>query len=136
VSSDRRIKTNIEDADTQICYNVIKTLKLKRFQYDVSYAETCKIKDRNMLGWIAQDVEPVFPKAVTITEYDAASGLSNFHGLDVDQVYKSMFGALHKVILDKEIIESDFQAAKGKIQQLEDTLSNVITRLSALEQPA
>lgn len=119
ISSDRRIKTDIEDADTQVCYDVVKQLKLKRFQYDASYAEVTQMKDKHMVGWIAQDVETVFPKAVTITPYDSVANLSNFYGLDVDQLYKSMYGALQKVIEDKEALETKLQAFEARLAAVE-----------------
>jgi hypothetical protein len=123
ITSDRRVKTNIEDANVQMCYDNVKQLKLKRFSYDPSYAFIRNIQDRNMVGWIAQDVETVFPKAVTITPVDPITQYSNFYGLDVDQIYKSMYGALHKVISDKEALETEVSALKGRVKALEDRLS-------------
>jgi len=113
ISSDRRVKTEIEDADTAICYDIVKHLKLRRFLYDASYSDACQVKDRHVVGWIAQEVEQVFPKSVTIQEYEPISHLSNFYSLDVDQIYKTMYGALAKVIQDKEALER-------RVQELED----------------
>ncbi len=134
ISSDRRVKNDIEDASTEICYNAVKSLKLKRFLYDLSYSEACQVKDRHVVGWIAQDVEVVFPKAVTIQPYEPITQLSNFYGLDVDQIYKSMYGALYKVIEDKEVLESEVQSLKVKHSLLEETDSTVMTRLSSLDE--
>jgi hypothetical protein len=134
ITSDVRVKTNIEDADTSMCYSTLKNLHLKRYTYDLSYANIYKIKDHSVVGWIAQDVEKVFPKAVTITDYDSNTQLSNFYGLDVDQIYKTMYGALHKVIEDKERLEAEVQEAKGKMGHMEEILHTVTDRLLALEQ--
>jgi hypothetical protein len=140
IPSDRRIKTDIEDADIQICYDIVKGLKLKRFQYDASYAEVTQTKDKHMVGWIAQEVKTVFPKAVTITSYDPVANMSNFYGLDVDQIYKSMYGALQKVIQDKEALENKFQALVTRLEAVETlqvTLdhSDPLETLETLNQP-
>ena len=54
--------------------------------------------------------------------------VQDFHHLNKDVIFTINVAATQE--LDRQL-----QAAKGKIQQLEETLSNVITRLSALEQP-
>jgi hypothetical protein len=69
VVSDERIKEDIELADLDICYEAIKNIPLKRFKWkDEVYTEK-QVPDRHKLGWIAQDVEAVFPKAVRIHEF-------------------------------------------------------------------
>jgi len=69
IVSDERIKEDIELADLDICYDAIKNIPLKRFKWkDEVYTEE-QVPDRHKLGWIAQDVETVFPKAVRIHEF-------------------------------------------------------------------
>lgn len=63
-SSDLRIKKTIEDADCSILYNLVKNLKLKYYSYIDEYADV--IKDKHRIGWIADDVEKYFPKAITV----------------------------------------------------------------------
>jgi hypothetical protein len=52
--------------------------------------------------------------------------IPDYHQLDKNAIFTINVAATQE--LDRQL-----QAAKGKIQQLEDTLSNVLTRLSALE---
>lgn len=60
--SDERLKTDIELADLDICYeNIIKKLPIKRFKYIDEYAQE---KDKHKIGFIAQDFEKVLPKSV------------------------------------------------------------------------
>ena len=59
------------------------------------YAQSNNIIDNNVVGWIAQEVEPIFPKA--IVENDRW-GYSNFKDLSTDQIFKSMYGALQYTI--------------------------------------
>jgi len=68
IVSDERIKEEIELADLDICYEAIKNIPLKRFKWkDDVYTEQ-QVRDRHKLGWIAQDVEAVFPKSVGVYE--------------------------------------------------------------------
>lgn len=119
ISSDRRIKTNIEDADTTMCYTIVKDLKLKRFEWNPAYSPD--VPDRHSLGFIAQDVAKVFPKSVTVQErtlskYDASGNvvatetMPDFHSLDTNQIYKVLYGAVSKLIEDKERMEAQIQS--------------------------
>ena len=114
VWSDQRIKQNIEVADVSLCYSIVKSLKLKRFTWDPSYIPT--IDDRSSVGWIAQDVKQIFPKAVNIQSNEF---FSDFHHLNVDQIYKTMYGALTKVIEDKEALEAKYEALLARVVALE-----------------
>ena len=69
IVSDERIKEEIELADLDLCYEAVKNIPLKRFKWkDEIYTEE-QAYDRRKLGWIAQDVEAVFPKAVRQHEF-------------------------------------------------------------------
>ena len=69
IVSDERIKEDIELADLDLCYEAIKAIPLKRYKWrdDIYTAE--QVTDRRKLGWIAQDVEAIFPKAVGTHEF-------------------------------------------------------------------
>ena len=105
--SDRRVKLNIENADLDICYSNIKAINLKRFQWDSSYYP--EVDDRNTLGWIAQEVQEVYPKAVSESD---SFGLSNFLNLNSDIMLKTMYGALKKTMTLIEDLKSDFDSYK------------------------
>jgi hypothetical protein len=102
-----------------LCYSIVKSLPLKRFTWDASFVPN--LKDKSVVGWIAQDVESVFRRAVDTT---ADLGFEDLRVLDVDQIYKTMYGALEKVITDKEAVEQ-------RVQFLEEQLANVLLRLSS-----
>lgn len=59
--SDRRLKEEIEDADIDICYADIKFLPLHRFKYKDFVGNE---GDQHLTGFIADEFEKVFPKAV------------------------------------------------------------------------
>ncbi len=114
ISSDRRIKTDIEVADAQRCYTIVKELPLRRFAWDSNAMP--EVRDRHCLGFLAQEVSNVFPKSVIQT---SAYGLADFHSLDVDQIYKTMYGAIVQLIADKERLEQDVSDLKKRVAQLE-----------------
>ena len=95
--SDMRVKSNIELANLDECWNVVKAIPLKRFTWAEPIAS--KTGDARVVGWIAQDVRSVLPKAVTLTnEY----GFTDFHSLNSDQLLKMMYGALQKSLTEVE----------------------------------
>ena len=113
-TSDERVKENIHDADIDILYENVKNLTLKRFSYKTDIIPT---GDRTQIGWIAQQVKEIYPKAVHIepehtivTSYENGEPkdketFTNFHTLDADQLYKCAFGALQKAIQKIEVLE-------------------------------
>jgi hypothetical protein len=128
IVSDQRIKDNIILADTDRCYDIIKTLPLKRFTWKNSVYSDQQINDRSMLGWVAQDVQTVFPKAVTITPQlsFAPIGLSaekvvveDCMSLNSDQIYAAMYGAIQKLITVVETQTATISTLETRIQQLE-----------------
>jgi hypothetical protein len=109
ISSDARIKNNIEVADEDRCVEIIKTVPLKRFSYREDVYDNTQINDRSVLGWIAQDVETVFPKAVNTADIimsDKETILENVKSLNADQMYATMWGALRKALAKIETLEA------------------------------
>jgi hypothetical protein len=66
VPSDERLKTNISVADYDMCFSNVKSLDLKKYTYDSNVFPYESIGDYSKLGWIAQDVQPIFPKAINV----------------------------------------------------------------------
>jgi hypothetical protein len=98
--SDRRLKTDIEVADYATCYDNMKAIDLVRFAWDSNIPAYAHVSDRHKLGWIAQDVQPVFPNAVSVRALE--HGMSNVLNLNTDQIYAMMYGAIRKLQDDVE----------------------------------
>ncbi len=115
--SDERIKTNIVNADLERCYEIVSNIPLKYYTWinDISI----KVNDKNQLGWIAQDVEKHFPKAITKSE---GYGLNDLRILNSDQMTKVMYGALQKVIILNNDLANTVAQQKLQIQYLYQTL--------------
>jgi len=69
VVSDERIKTDIVPADLSRCYDIVKQVGLKHFGFKTGVYSDEQINDKHSLGWIAQDVQKVFGKAVSIKPF-------------------------------------------------------------------
>jgi len=151
IVSDERIKEEIELADLDLCYQAVKTIPLKRFKWkDEVYTEE-QVKDRRKLGWIAQDVEAVFPKAVGTYEFKynqvfeetiipaveeilddegnvttpaqperiekgeliSEDVIEDCRDLNSDQLYAAMYGAIQKLMIKVETLETELAALKA-----------------------
>lgn len=99
VASDERLKTNIQPADLDQCYNAVKNIPLKRFMWrDDCYSQE-SIKDRTVVGWIAQDVKPVFPKAVGAHRFVKPNqeAIEDCLDLNSGQLIAALYGAVQKL---------------------------------------
>ena len=63
LSSDQRIKENIVKADLKTCYDNVKNNNL--YRYNLIMLLRQHHKDKNVKGYIAQEVRKHFPKATT-----------------------------------------------------------------------
>jgi hypothetical protein len=114
ISSDIRLKDNIAEANYDTCYDIVKNLPLKRYTWKQDVYTDEQVADRSKLGWIAQDVETVFPKAVAISPF---SGSGDFHiddclSMNADQIYAAMYGTIKKLIVENELLKSELQTIK------------------------
>jgi hypothetical protein len=145
IASDARLKTNIQLADTARCYEIIKTVSLKRYTWKEEVYTLDQVKDRSKLGWIAQDVEAVFPKAVNrhrfvynqkyedVVKEDGSvekklvseDVLEDCLDLNADQLYAVMYGAVQQLIKDKE-------SQAEEIAALQALLADKSAKLDAL----
>jgi hypothetical protein len=107
-TSDARVKANIENADLLRCVSAMRQIPLKRFEWQLP-----GIHDRHCLGFLAQDVESVFPKSIRTQE---ANGFPDFKTLDADQLYKTMYGAILYLVQQNEQIEKELEELKRRIQ--------------------
>jgi hypothetical protein len=95
--SDRRIKENIERASYDKCYESICRLELNRFNYIKGFNTVNR--DITQLGFIAQEVNDIFPKAITSQAYysDVLS-IPDLLSIDVSQINYALYGTVKKLI--------------------------------------
>ena len=95
--SDKRIKENIEKASYDKCFDTINKLELYRFNYIKELNNNNK--DKTQLGYIAQEVNDVFPKAVSSYEFNNTMlSIPDLLSIDVAQINYSLYGAVKKLI--------------------------------------
>jgi hypothetical protein len=123
VSSDSRLKENIQDADLDLCYTNVKNLRLARYKWkDEVYTEE-EVSDRSKLGWIAQEVEVFLPKAV---EQVNAHGLEDCRTLNTDQIIASLYGAVKKLQNRYDSQTTEITELNNKINILDNIIASVI----------
>jgi hypothetical protein len=111
-SSDRRLKANVEAANLDMCWDAVKALPLQRFEWNTPIEGQ---QDQRMLGWIAQDVLAVFPKAITTANMH---GLEDCHNINHDQLFKIAYGGLQKAISHIEALETKVAALEARLTSL------------------
>jgi hypothetical protein len=109
--SDRRIKENIVSANLDVCYDNIKKIPLRFF----NWKQGIGADDRKKLGWIAQEVEPIFPKAVTSIDMH---GIPDCRTLNTDQIIATMYGTIQKLQNMVEELQEAARADREAIAQL------------------
>jgi len=122
--SDRRIKENIEIASYDKCYESVKKLELYRFNY---IKELNNInKDFNQLGYIAQEVKDIFPKAVSSQEFHNDNlSISDMLSIDIAQINYSLYGAVKKLI---ELYNNKLERLKKlkRLLNIDNDTSNIV----------
>jgi hypothetical protein len=122
VSSDERLKENIQDADLDMCYNNINDLRLVRYTWKDEVYTSDQVSDRSKLGWIAQEVETVFPKAV---EKHNIHGYEDCRTLNNDQIIASLYGCIQKLIQKCEIRQNTIDELKNKYSEISTVFDNL-----------
>ena len=146
IVSDERIKEDIEFANLDLCYEAVKNIPLKRFKWKDEVYSAEQVSDRRKLGWIAQDVEAVFPKAVRIKEfkYNQAfeetiiPAIEEELGDDGNVITKGQPERIDKKLISEDVIEDcrdlnvdqlyaamygTIQKLISKVETLEDTVA-------------
>jgi hypothetical protein len=123
ISSDIRLKENIEDADLDLCYNNFKQINLVKYKWKNNIYSNDQINDRTQLGWIAQDIEQIFPKSViTKNKFD----IIDCKFLNSDQLLSTLYGTVKKLI-------NNFELQENKIDEFDTELNNIDNFLKSLE---
>jgi hypothetical protein len=89
------------------------------------------MKDKSVLGFIAQEVEEIYPKSVSKMKMDFPDGthLEDFRTLDADQLYKNLWGGFKHLqgIIEKQQEDlGNLQSLVNEQQKTIDELKNKI----------
>ena len=133
--SDRRIKENIVKASYEKCLENVRNIELYRFNLNNNNVIT---NDKNQLGFIAQEVQKIYPKAVETNKIiDKNNLIPDLLTLNTTQIDYTLFGAVKELINKVENIGKKIEnIAKGNEPDIEDNqniLSTPITNISLEE---
>lgn len=123
-ASDPALKENIRDADLCRCYSDVEKLPLRRFKYIDPYMSTFKQADTNRLGFIATELETIFPKSITYTQITDIPGYeSTFRMIDTQQIEMAHIGAT-KVLMNRvSSLYTTLDEARQEISTLKNLLN-------------
>ena len=105
VMSDKRIKDNIVKASYDKCLENVKNIELYNFNFKDNYVNT---NDRHQLGFIAQEVQQVYPKAVEVGNImlNTNDTIDNVLTLNTTQIKYTLYGAVKELINKVEKLET------------------------------
>jgi hypothetical protein len=132
-TSDSRIKENIMQASYKECYEIFKKINLYKYNYDSNFVET---KDKNQLGFIAQEVQTQLPESVKTRKMKFKNGIyiDDTLTLNVSQINYVLFGAFKYLMGELEIIKKHLPEPIVEDTTLEtNTGTNVDTNTGTIE---
>ena len=103
--SDRRIKENVVEASNEVCFENVNNINLYKFNYAAKYSKTTK---RTQFGFVAQEVQKYYPKAVQEKELHVNDNLTinNLLTVDVTQLNYTLYGAIKHYVNEIDKIKS------------------------------
>ena len=121
LSSDQRIKQNIEDVDTIKCMDTISAIRMRRYEINSEITKNA-FQDRHQVGVIAQELETVLPKAIYVDK--ERFGIPDFKMVDKDQIYMTLVGAVQQLIKDNATQKQQIKDLMATTAILQASLSS------------
>ena len=117
--SDRRIKENIVKASYEKCLENVKNIELYRFNFKNN--NIVNTNDYNQLGFIAQEVQNVYPKAVEVNMIKDKTGeIPDLLSLNTTQIDYTLYGAVKELIKKVEFLEQKLEENENSNMILSD----------------
>ena len=108
--SDRRLKEKIVKASYDKCYDNVKNIELYRFKFKDNIVNT---NDINQLGFIAQEVQSVYPKAIEVNKIQDKTGeFPDLLSLNTTQLDYALYGAVKHLLEKIETLEEKLQKSE------------------------
>jgi hypothetical protein len=130
LTSDQRVKKNIVSADVSRCFSTMKSIDLKYFKWDPVFQSTSLVRDTHQLGFVAQEIKPVFPNSVLI---NSTFGFDDFHVLDHHQLQTMHFGATKHLGSVVETQSTQIAALLSQVSTMNDAISYIPQLVSTLK---
>jgi hypothetical protein len=106
IASDRRIKENIVKASYEKCLDNVKNIELYNFNFKDNCVNT---NDKHQLGFIAQEVQQIYPKAVEVSKMilNTNETIDDLLSLNTTQIDYTLYGAVKNLIEKIEDIDNE-----------------------------
>ena len=140
VLSDRRIKENIVKASYEKCLDNVKNIELYNFNFKDNCVNT---NDKHQLGFIAQEVQEVYPKAINVITNENIEELLT---VNTTQIKYTLYGAVRSLIEKVERIEErvdklykqaipdvEIKEITSKITEIFESTSNISNETSNMD---
>ena len=121
VTSDSNIKSNITAANLTQCFQTMESMPLKKFTYKPEYSHG--IQDQTQLGFIAQEVQSVFPNSIFPIPTD--DGSQTILHVTFDQLFMTSYGATQHLMSIVEERQSTITSLYSSVETLQNQLSTL-----------
>ena len=123
ITSDRRIKENIVKASYEKCLENVKNIELYNFNFKDNYVNT---NDRHQLGFIAQEVQQIYPKAVEVNKMilNTNETIDDILTLNTTQIDYTLYGAVKNLIEKIDNIDIELENLGSNITYNKDLIRN------------
>ena len=112
-ASDQRVKANIQTANLEECAKLVSELNLRTYNFTKAFQERTGTDSNLQYGFIAQEVKKILPEAIT---YKDEHGITDFHSLDTDQIFKLEFGATQHLLNTVQTLEAQVSTLEGRLK--------------------
>ena len=123
ITSDRRIKENIVKASYEKCLENVNKIEL----YNFSFKDNCvNTNDKHQLGFIAQEVREVYPKAVEVNKMilNTNETIDDILTLNTTQIDYTLYGAVKNLIEKIDNIDIGLENLGSNITYNKDLIRN------------
>jgi hypothetical protein len=121
--SDSRIKTNIVDADLDECIEVLKSIKLKKYNYSSDYISTYNKTTQKVFGFLADDIitnqyisycgkSGGIPKKLHDTDGNLTRTIEDFKTIKKPEILSVLWGCCMKQQEEIETLKDEIESIK------------------------
>ncbi len=123
ITSDRRIKENIVKASYEKCLENVNKIELYNFNFKDNCVNT---NDKHQLGFIAQEVREVYPKAVEVNKMilNTNETINDILTLNTTQIDYTLYGAVKNLIDKIDNIDIGLENLGSNITYNKDLIRN------------
>ena len=123
ITSDRRIKENIVKASYEKCLENVNKIELYNFNFKDNCVNT---NDKHQLGFIAQEVREVYPKAVEVNKMilNTNETIDDILTLNTTQIDYTLYGAVKNLIEKIDNIDIGLENLGSNITYNKDLIRN------------